>query len=643
MTISHRLLLGFGIAALAVVSLAWTGWSAVSGIRSSLDHASEVAWGTADAAMEGGTELGLQMRAVSDLLASDGVDDSDVRTAGAASDELFDTAIGYGMLPETIVTRMQRSRGTYQAAVEEVLTAHRAFIEARERFERNTEAFVAFGREVEEIGDAQVEAIEADPERTWTWNDGLSVIWEAADGGMESNIGLLTTLYHLERFLAGADAGSAREGMDEGLAFQRDAVEGMFATGAFDVPCADDSTTLMADRYRGMFAEFERDVQAVYETGAARAVSRDRYESAAAGLLEVVDVFEQAGDDAMDGEVESTHAAVAAASWTLVGLGGFGTLVCVAAALAISRSIVRPLQKVQEALADIASGDGDLRRRLDATRRDELGAVARNFNAFADKLAATIEQVREQAEDLGGGASRIAGSSETLANDAGSQAASVQQVSASMEELSTTVGRTAERTGDAVRTATESQHQADAGAMQMRELVEAMTGIRNSSGEIASIIRVIDEIAFQTNLLALNAAVEAARAGEAGRGFAVVAEEVRALALRSAEAARSTSSLIEESNRRAEAGTGLVEGVEEVFSRIVDGARTVAERLDEIAGDNRDQSGAIQEIAAALQTIDRAVQGNAAVSQELAAEVQDAESKVGSIRTALSGFRTRAA
>ena len=107
--------------------------------------------------------------------------------------------------------------------------------------------------------------------------------------------------------------------------------------------------------------------------------------------------------------------------------------------------------------------------------------------------------------------------------------------------------------------------------------------------------------------------------------------------------ARSTSSLIEESNRRAEAGTGLVEGVEEVFSRIVDGARTVAERLDEIAGDNRDQSGAIQEIAAALQTIDRAVQGNAAVSQELAAEVQDAESKVGSIRTALSGFRTRAA
>ena len=643
MTISTRLHLGFAIAGLTVLSLAWIGWSAVSGIRDSLDHASDKAWGTADAAMEGGTELGLQMRAVSDLLASREADDTDVRAAGSASDQLFDTAIAHGLLPDAVVARMQNARGGYARAVDDVIRTHRAFTDARARFDQRTEAFVAFGREIEEIGDGQVEAIEADPARAWSWNDGLAEIWEAADGGMESNIGLLTTLYHLERFLAGADVESSRAGMDEGLGFQREAADGMLGTGTFDIPCADDPSELMSDRYRTMLQDFESDVDAVYETGQARMKAFQSYEIAAAQLLEVLDAFEQAGDDAMDAEVAATHDQVATASWRLAVLGGFGLFVCGASAVLISRSVLVPLRQVESALADIASGEGDLQRRLDASRRDELGAVAGHFNAFAEKLSATIDRIREEAEDLGGGATRIAGSSETLANESGSQAASVEQVSASMEELSSTVGRTAERTGDAVRTATEARREADAGAGRMKELVEAMDGIRRSSGEIASIIRVIDEIAFQTNLLALNAAVEAARAGEAGRGFAVVAEEVRALALRSAEAAKNTSGLIEESNQRAEGGAQLVQDVEQAFARILDGSATVAERLDEIARDNQDQSGAIREVAAAIQAIDRAVQGNAAVSQELAAEVQDAESKVGSIRTVLAGFRTRAA
>lgn len=643
MTISNRLRLGFAVAGLSVLLLVWIGWSAVSRIRTSLDVASGPAWGTADAAMMGGTELGLQMRAISDLMASNDADDAEVRAAGRASDELFNTAIGFGLLPESVVTRFQKARGDYVRVVDEVLASHRAFIEARSRFDRNTEAFVAFGREVEEIGDGQVEAIEAAPDQAWTWNDGLSEIWEAADGGMESNIGMLTTLYHLERFLAGADPASARAGMDEGIGFQRDASEGMLGTGAFDLPCADDPDVIVADRYRMMLAEFESDCDAVHATGLARMEALDRYEAAATRVLEVSGLFEEAGDTAMESEVATTHEAVATASWRLLAVGGFGILACVAAAFVMSRSILRPLHQVEGALAEIASGDGDLQRRLDASRQDELGSVARSFNAFAEKLSTTIEQVRNEAEELGSGAERIAGSSETLANDSGSQAASVQQVSASMEELASTVGRTAERTTDAVRTAGESQHEADAGAARMRELVGAMEGIRHSSGEIASIIRVIDEIAFQTNLLALNAAIEAARAGEAGRGFAVVAEEVRALALRSAEAAKNTSALIEESNRRAESGADLVEGVEQVFARIVENARSVADRLGEIAHDNQDQTGAIQEVAAAIQTIDRAVQGNAAVSQELAAEVQDAEAKVGSIRAVLGGFRTRAA
>jgi methyl-accepting chemotaxis protein len=176
----------------------------------------------------------------------------------------------------------------------------------------------------------------------------------------------------------------------------------------------------------------------------------------------------------------------------------------------------------------------------------------------------------------------------------------------------------------------------------MKELVGAMDGIRTSSEKIASIIRVIDEIAFQTNLLALNAAVEAARAGDAGRGFAVVAQEVRSLAMRSAEAARDTASLIEESGDRAERGVRLVSDVEGVFGRIVGGSREVAELLGEISRASKDQSEALRQVAGSMQEIDQTTQANAAASEELASAASETSDQVGSIKATLAGFRTAA-
>ena len=173
----------------------------------------------------------------------------------------------------------------------------------------------------------------------------------------------------------------------------------------------------------------------------------------------------------------------------------------------------------------------------------------------------------------------------------------------------------------------------------MRELVGAMDGIRTSSERIASIIRVIDEIAFQTNLLALNAAVEAARAGDAGRGFAVVAQEVRSLAMRAAEAARDTAALIEESGNRAESGVRLVGDVETAFGRIVGGSREVAELLGEISRASRDQSDAIKHVSGSMQEIDQTTQANAAASEELAAAASETSDQVGQIRGTIGAFR----
>jgi methyl-accepting chemotaxis protein len=342
--------------------------------------------------------------------------------------------------------------------------------------------------------------------------------------------------------------------------------------------------------------------------------------------------------------MESTAAIAAAdarrtAAFT-AGLGGVAIVLCGAFAWFISRSIVRPIREVDVALSDIASGEGDLTRRLDASRGDELGSVARNFNAFAEKISRSIGEVRTQALELASGASKIDGTSRSLASDASEQAATLEQVTASIEELAAMVAKTASSSGGAVGIAEKARTDADSGAMRMKELVAAMDGIRTSSEKIASIIRVIDEIAFQTNLLALNAAVEAARAGDAGRGFAVVAQEVRSLAMRSAEAARDTAALIEESGDRAEKGVRLVGDVEGAFDRIVGGSREVAELLAEISRASNDQSQAIRHVSSSMQEIDQATQGNAAASEELAATAGETSAQVAAITETLKTFRT---
>ena len=255
---------------------------------------------------------------------------------------------------------------------------------------------------------------------------------------------------------------------------------------------------------------------------------------------------------------------------------------------------------------------------------------------------AITDAVRTQTHDLAGGADKIHETSRTIANDASEQAATLEQVTASIEELSAMVAKSAQSSVDASGIAERARTDADGGTARMKELVQAMDGIRTSSGKIASIIRVIDEIAFQTNLLALNAAVEAARAGDAGRGFAVVAQEVRSLAKRSAEAARDTATLIEESGTRAESGVKLVGDVEDVFSRIVGGSREVAQLLTSISTASREQAAALKGVAGSMQEIDQTTQANAAASEELAAAASETSDQVGSIKGTLAQFRTAA-
>ena len=242
---------------------------------------------------------------------------------------------------------------------------------------------------------------------------------------------------------------------------------------------------------------------------------------------------------------------------------------------------------------------------------------------------AVIAPVRRISTLLASGAGQVASTTERItetsqevAKGATDQAASLEETSASLEEMASMTKQNADNAGQARSVAEEASRLAETGVLSMKKMQEAIDRIKSSAAETAKIIKTIDEIAFQTNLLALNAAVEAARAGEAGKGFAVVAEEVRNLARRSADAARSTADLIEGAQKNADAGVLVTAEVARNLGGIKDNAGQVATLIARIATASKEQSIGLDQISAAVQQMDKVVQSNAASSSESAQDTE---------------------
>ncbi len=215
------------------------------------------------------------------------------------------------------------------------------------------------------------------------------------------------------------------------------------------------------------------------------------------------------------------------------------------------------------------------------------------------------------------GESRSAG--EQIARNTGEQASSLQQTAASLEQISAQAREFHQSASSADQTADRTASAARSGHEAMTRMTASIEAIRQSADETSRVIQTIDEIAFQTNLLALNAAVEAARAGEAGKGFAVVAEEVRSLAQRSAEAARSTADLLEGSRQQAQEGVGVVQDVAAVLAEIAEQAARSSELIGEVSSGSDEQTRHVAEITAAMSALDRVTHSTAASAQQSAA------------------------
>ncbi|WP_366519312.1 methyl-accepting chemotaxis protein [uncultured Caulobacter sp.] len=299
-----------------------------------------------------------------------------------------------------------------------------------------------------------------------------------------------------------------------------------------------------------------------------------------------------------------------------------------------------------EVVSQLAQGlkalaDGDLRVQIDTRFSAAYEQLRADFNTAASALESAVAQVSTGVKTITGGANELSSAAYDMSRRIEQQAASLEETAAALDEITATVQRTAENAKEAAEVTSAARDAAEAGGSVVRQATEAMSSIEGSSREIGNIIGVIDEIAFQTNLLALNAGVEAARAGEAGRGFAVVAQEVRALAQRSADAAKEIKQLIGKSTNEVAEGVGLVEQTGQALEKIIEQVGAVSRLVADIASSSREQATGLREVNTAVNHMDQATQQNAAMVEQSTAASQSLAKEAADIAQLAARFQLR--
>ena len=282
--------------------------------------------------------------------------------------------------------------------------------------------------------------------------------------------------------------------------------------------------------------------------------------------------------------------------------------------------------------------DGDLVHRIAEAFPADYERLRADFNGAMEKLQDTMRTVTDSASAIRSGTGEISTASGDLSHRTEQQAASLEETAAALDEITATVRKTAEGSKHARTVVSTARDSAEQSGRVVHQAVEAMSEIERSAREIAQIIGVIDEIAFQTNLLALNAGVEAARAGDAGRGFAVVASEVRALAQRSAEAAKEIKGLISTSGRQVEQGVAFVGQTGEALSLIIAQVAEIDGIVGEIAASAQEQATALDQVNTAVNQMDQVTQQNAAMVEEATAASQALAHETGELARLIGQF-----
>lgn len=295
------------------------------------------------------------------------------------------------------------------------------------------------------------------------------------------------------------------------------------------------------------------------------------------------------------------------------------------------------IQEIANVLNQIAQGN--LCFELKQEYIGEFSKVKDSLLNISENLSQTIENVKSSSEQIAMASSQVASGAQSLAQGTTEQASSIEEFSATIADISMQIKNTANNADLANREVVSTSEEVINSNSQMQEMKLAMNNINAKSAQISKIIKTIEDIAFQTNILALNAAVEAARAGSAGKGFAVVADEVRNLAQKSADAAKNTTMLIEETVQAVERGSQIVDITAQSMINVVAGSDQVRDFVNDIARTSKEQSDAVSQILIGVEQISSVIQSNSATAEESAAASEELSSQADLLKQHVNQFQ----
>ena len=303
------------------------------------------------------------------------------------------------------------------------------------------------------------------------------------------------------------------------------------------------------------------------------------------------------------------------------------------------RDYVDYIDEISQILTQIASGN--LKYTLENSYEGEFEKVKEALLNISDSLTGTIKKIDGTSIKVTNSAEQVAATGQILSQSSTEQASSVQELAASISEISERVKSNAEFAKEADQESVKTGKDIEQSNEKMQEMMSAMNEISRKSDEIGKIIKTIEDIAFQTNILALNAAVEAARAGNAGKGFAVVADEVRNLASKSAEASKSTASLIEQSIRSVENGTLIANETAQSLTNAVNGSKEFTQLIDRISDASGQQASAVTQITAGIDQISEVVQTNSLTAEKSAAASEELSKQSQKMKNLVNYFKLK--
>lgn len=656
MRVKTKILVTFSVVGILVTALGiWTIKTMYSS-SSGLSYIVGPAWDTADGAMETTIQIEAQMLAVNRLILGEDSQrvEQILNTAITDVDTSSSRMIEAGLLSAAQTQQFSQFNSQYQQSRNTLITSYKNYIETKKSYDKATQVLVDFGEKLETLGDSAVEELEREPNRNITWQSDVMERWQAADGGMESNIGLLWKLYYTQRLLDGQDDATQIKAIEQAIGFQKQANSEMFSAGRFTISAGEEwKNASYEEVFSQLNSQHEQAMMAVIESYRNYRQIYQEYTVTSLALLDFIAELEELADSKVEQQAVLILDGQAWAISSFKVLIIIALLVLLLLGWILVNQILSPIQRLQERVTDISEGNGDLTLRVNITTQDEFGELGKSFDKFIEKIQNLIADITQStnlaktaAVDLSAtfkvtaeAVNKQTFEVNTISNATTAMTAISSQVISGAREISQSVlniDKNAQSTLSNVRQAAQSVNELVA---EVTQGTETINSLKNHVTSIEPVLADINGIAEQTNLLALNAAIEAARAGEQGRGFAVVADEVRSLATRTQGSTNTIQQSITQLRSSADESVrvinnSMLKGTQttEITSQAEESLHQVAIEISRLTQMNQQTSEAITHQEQSVTSIASSLSHLQALCQSAQEKIQQSEHTISALK-----------